>query len=642
MSSPVADASIACDVRWSLAVTAAKTTLAETSQVEAHAASELDRSPTISLIVAVDHIHPGLRRSLESMLEIVRDDRVEVLAASRHPWPDAPAAVSVIAYDAASRGDRFDQAALRARGEVLAFVDDRVRLDCGWASRVTEVFADPDVRVAGGPILPRSWTRAERVGALIMSRRFGITPGARMSRVGPPRRVNELAGSNLLIRAHDFHAVGGFQSPSVGGEAVRLCYKVRALLGQAILHHPSLAVRATAHRFPGPLLSDIAGYGRARGDLARRFREVAPLIPYGLPTLATIFLGGELALLPLHRFKAVLIGLAVLIVGTLAESLPALISRSRLSDRLIATAAMPLVPLAYGLAFIRGYLGPSLGEISPPRASERPLRVLIMNWRDVAHPWSGGAEAYMHEMGRRWTEQGIDVGWLSSRYKKSRRVEVIDGIRIHRVGGAFTLYPLAAAAYLRLRRRYDVIVDCENGIPFFTPLFSRLPRIMVVHHVHRDTFHRALRPPLRWLALFLEGRVVPLVYRRTRVVAVSASTRDGLIAGGFDPAQISVVHNGVLPVLETGPTQAASAPALLCMGRLKAHKSVDVVIGAMPAVLRAFPEARLDIVGQGPDRSRLERLAWSLRLANHVRFHGYLPAHLRDQLAAQAWVAVCP
>jgi glycosyltransferase involved in cell wall biosynthesis len=69
---------------------------------------------------------------------------------------------------------------------------------------------------------------------------------------------------------------------------------------------------------------------------------------------------------------------------------------------------------------------------------------------------------------------------------------------------------------------------------------------------------------------------------------------------------------------------------------------VEVIIRAMPQVLRSFPNANLDIVGQGPDRTRLERLAWSLKLATHVRFHGYLPGAARDQLAAQAWVAVCP
>ena len=82
--------------------------------------------------------------------------------------------------------------------------------------------------------------------------------------------------------------------------------------------------------------------------------------------------------------------------------------------------------------------------------------------------------------------------------------------------------------------------------------------------------------------------------------------------------------------------------AALCAGRLTPQKGVDVIIRAMPLVLKALPNAQLDIVGQGPDRTRLERLAWSLKLATHVRFHGYLPGLARDELAARAWVAVCP
>ena len=324
-------------------------------------------------------------------------------------------------------------------------------------------------------------------------------------------------------------------------------------------------------------------------------------------------------------------------VGVLFAKGPA-----RPGDRLLATLGLPLVSLTYGVAFVRGFFGPSLAEISPLRGRQRPLRVLIINWRDISHPWSGGAEMYMHEIGRRLAEKGMDVGWLCQRHKGSSRTELLDGIRVRRVGGRFTLYPRVAISYLfKLRGRYDVIVDCENGIPFFTPLFARIPKVLLVHHVHREIFRRETHPPIRWLGYWLEGSLMPKVYRKTPIVAVSASTRDDLVGLGFKAEQIHIVHNGVL---EVTPLDRKPAPEarILCAGRLTPQKGVDVIIRAMPMVLRAFPNAHLDIVGQGPDRTRLERLAWSLKLATHVRFHGYLPGAARDQLAAQAWVAVCP
>jgi glycosyltransferase involved in cell wall biosynthesis len=600
-----------------------------------------DIRPVLSLIVAVDTVHEGVRRSLADMMDAVESERVEIIAASREELPDAPPGVRVVVLDSPSRGDRYDRAVEHASGDLLAFTDYRIRLPRNWAASVRTVFNDHSIAVAGGPVVPRSRWRGERISALIMDRHFGATPSGHISRLERARPVSEVAGSNLIIRRELFFAVGGFQSPSVGGEAVRLCYKVRTLLDRRVLYEPALAVSATAPRFPGSFLADIAAYGRARGDLARRYREVAPLIPYGLPTLFVLLILAELALLPFHPWKASIIGGAILLLVYLVEAVSVLRGKARLSDRLVAAAALPLVPIAYGLAFVRGYLGRNLADVSPMRSRKRPLRVLIINWRDLAHPSAGGAETYMHEIGRRWAEQGMDVGWLCQRHSRSARIELIDGIRVHRVGGRFTLYPRVAITYLmHLRGRYDIIVDCENGIPFFTPLFSRVPKVLVVHHVHQHIFRERTRPPMRWLGLWLEGWVMPRVYRKAQVIAVSESTRADLIDLGFPEHQIEIVHNGVhLPDV---PPQPTLRPTILYLGRLTRQKCIDVCLRAMPMVLRAYPDARLEIVGQGPDRNRLERLSWSLRLASSVRFHGYLMDGLRDAVAAQAWVAVCP
>ena len=610
-------------------------------------ARALNGAPVLSLIVAVDEVHEGTARSLRDMLRIVGDAPCELIVASREAWPHAPDGVTVAAYNAASRGDRFDHAATQASGRILAFLDDRVRLSEGWAERVIDYFEDPGVSIAGGPVLPRSRWRPERISALILNSHLGTTPSGHVSRAERPRTVSELTGSNLLIRDDVFRDVGGFQSPSVGGEAVRLCYKVRSILGCDINYEPDLAVVATTRRFPGPFLADTAAYGRARGDMSRRFREVAPFFPYALPTLVTIVVILELALLipfPHHPFKAALVGGALLFILWLVPALGVLFAKgpSGPVDRLLAILGLPLVSLTYGVAFVRGFFGPSLGEISPLRGRQRPLRVLIINWRDISHPWSGGAEIYMHEIGRRLAEMGMDVGWLTQRHKGSSRTELLDGIRVRRVGGRFTLYLRVVFSYLfKLRGRYDVIVDCENGIPFFTPLFARIPKVLLVHHVHREIFRRETHPPIRWLGYWLEGGLMPRVYKKTPVVAVSASTRDDLVGLGFKAEQIHIIHNGVVEVASLN-RKPAPEPRILCAGRLTPQKGVEVIIRAMPLVLRALPNAHLDIVGQGPDRTQLERLAWSLKLATHVRFHGYLPGHARDELAAKAWVAVCP
>jgi glycosyltransferase involved in cell wall biosynthesis len=271
------------------------------------------------------------------------------------------------------------------------------------------------------------------------------------------------------------------------------------------------------------------------------------------------------------------------------------------------------------------------------------LRILIFNWRDVSHPWAGGAESYMHEMARRWVKAGCDVGWVSARFHGGPRVEVIDGVRIHRVGGPRSLYALAAVAYLmRLRGRYDVIVDCENGIPFFTPLYSRKPVVLVVHHVHAEVFRNELPRYQQWLALWLEGWLMPVVYRERPIVTVSASTQADLVAAGYNPERISIVANGVDVRNAAAAPARSETPLLLYLGRLKRYKSVDVLLQAMPHLLARFPDTRLMVVGQGPDRERLERLAWKLGLASSVRFLGYVERSARDRLLASAWVAVYP
>lgn len=604
----------------------------------------------LTVIVDAAGLSPLARAANVGALQhAVEGTDAQIIVSCKEPWLGAPGDIEVVVFPSASPGDRYDAAARRARGKILAFVSGRVTVRPGWAAEILRRFdEDPDLTIVGGPVIPAGDRRSQRISAQVMTRYLGGTPVAHNARRVPSRPVREVGRENLAIRSEAFSAVGGFQTPAgAGGESVRLCYKVRRLLGGKIRTESGLAVTAPAPSFPGRLLVDVGGYGRSRGCMARRLPEAAPLFPFALPSVA-LLLGCGLVFALVFAARSDLLLAAVCAVGALfafsaLQSIRGLRTQGSLVVGVLAGLVLPFVVMVYGASFLRGYAGRNLEETSPPRDAARTTgpRVLIMNWRDITHHHAGGAEAHMHQIARRWAADGMEVGWLTQRHSGSQRTEVIDQIRFHRVGGRLTQYPRAALHYLlHLRKRYDVVVDCENGIPYFTPFYCRQPKVLVINHVHQEIFRQHVPRGLRWLALWLEGSLMPWLYRNERVVTCSEDTRSDALELGFNPDLISVVTPGVTPPKQVELGRSLT-PTILCMGRLSPQKSVDVLIRSIPLMLERIPYVHVDIVGQGPDRTRLERLAWSMGLTRHIRFHGYVPGQVRDELAASAWMAVC-
>lgn len=69
------------------------------------------------------------------------------------------------------------------------------------------------------------------------------------------------------------------------------------------------------------------------------------------------------------------------------------------------------------------------------------------------------------------------------------------------------------------------MIDSENGIPFFTPLFVGVPKFLLIHHIHQEVFRKHLQPPFSWIAIFLEAKVMPALYRSQTIITVSDSSK---------------------------------------------------------------------------------------------------------------------
>jgi len=269
-------------------------------------------------------------------------------------------------------------------------------------------------------------------------------------------------------------------------------------------------------------------------------------------------------------------------------------------------------------------------------------KVLIFNWKDIKNKWAGGAEVYIHQIAKRWVNKGYDVTLFCSWDGISKRNEKIEGVNIVRRGGFFSSFVFAFFYYLmHLRGKFDVIVDCENGIPFYTPLYSFLPRILLVHHVHKNHFSQKFAPVISHFAQFLETKLMPFVYKKDQVITVSESSKLDLIALGFDTESIEVVNPGV-ENLDFSPPKKTEYPSIIYLGRLKPWKSIDTAIIAVKKLVNKYPNLKFKIAGFGESRSHLENLVKRLGIEKNIVFMGFVSEKEKQKLMSEAWAFVYP
>jgi glycosyltransferase involved in cell wall biosynthesis len=118
------------------------------------------------------------------------------------------------------------------------------------------------------------------------------------------------------------------------------------------------------------------------------------------------------------------------------------------------------------------------------------------------------------------------------------------------------------------------------------------------------------------------------------IVAVSHALKTALVGLGVPEDRVTVLRNGVdLELFKPRPRSAAGRTRiLLSVGHLIERKGHELVIGALPYL----PEFSLLIVGEGPEHSRLRRLAADLKLLDRVCFLGEVPHRELPELYASA------
>jgi glycosyltransferase involved in cell wall biosynthesis len=220
----------------------------------------------------------------------------------------------------------------------------------------------------------------------------------------------------------------------------------------------------------------------------------------------------------------------------------------------------------------------------------------------------------------------------------------VDGIKIHRAGGFYSVYARAALSYLAsLRKEMDVILESINGIPFFAPLYCRKPIVGLLHHVHRAQFLVEMSPVQGRIGMIIE-HCFPKFLSYKKIICVSQSTADDInkYLWGAGRQELEIVNNGIDHAFFSPGDEKFERPTILYLGRIKKYKRLGRLVSLMPAVRERIPEVELLVAGRGDHLESVKDMVREQGSSDFIRFLGYVSEEEKRELYRKSWVLAMP
>ena len=238
------------------------------------------------------------------------------------------------------------------------------------------------------------------------------------------------------------------------------------------------------------------------------------------------------------------------------------------------------------------------------------MKILFLTWRDLAHPAAGGAEVYTEQVAASWARRGVDVTVFAAAVDGRPAEEMVDGYRVVRAGGRFTVYREGRRWWQRQAQHegFDLVIDMINTVPFTAHRWiDDVPTVAFAHQTCEDiwrfnapvgaaTLGRHVLEP-RWLR----------AYRDIPTMAVSASTRDALQRFGIK--DVTVVPEGIdPPTLAVLPAKEERPTIVWCARHVPYKRPMDMVEAAR-RLQATIPDLQVWMIGGGPLLEEVRRAA---------------------------------
>jgi len=257
------------------------------------------------------------------------------------------------------------------------------------------------------------------------------------------------------------------------------------------------------------------------------------------------------------------------------------------------------------------------------------MNILILNWRDVSHAKSGGAEIVTMEHAKGWVKMGHSVTWFTSGYNNMPKNETIHGVNIVRRAGSQTVYLVAPLYILMNAYKFDVVVDEVHGIPFFSPLFTRKPIVVFIHEIAGQIWDFMYPFPLNIVGKSLESFFF-FLYRKNLFWTDAPSTIQELAKRGIPEKNCTAIPCPISTdtkiIQKLKNFKKEQRHTFVFVSRVVRMKGIEEVIKAFSFIVREEPKSVLWIIGGGEKEyiEKLKHMISEYGVEKNIQFLGKL------------------
>jgi len=323
-------------------------------------------TPKVSIVIPVKKINDYLRQeTIPTILKQTYKNFEIIILPDKKTKEKFPQTRIIPTYPKTGPADKRDMGAKKAKGEILAFLDDDSYPDRNWLKNAIKIFKESNkiASVCGPTLTPPHNNLRQKTSGYVWSTWLGSGgAGTYRCAVSPRQEVDDYPTVNFLIRKKDFWAVGGFDSHFWPGEDTKLCLDLTKKLKKKIIYDPKVLVYHHRREVFGPHLKQISRYAIHRGHFAKILPETSLRIGYLVPTFFVLglffgfFLSFVHLIFKIIYFSAIGAYLVLLLVTTIQVYL----KEKNFKLAILVIPSIITTHIVYGVLFIKGFFLPRL------------------------------------------------------------------------------------------------------------------------------------------------------------------------------------------------------------------------------------------------------------------------------------------